>query len=142
MPKKKFNKTPGQALRLWINALRSGKYKQGKSKLKQRDVVHPEECLYCCLGVAKELYEKYENKGKSLGRSGNLVLSGKNKVVCDWLGLNSPGGLFKKSPNFDTYKKLPEYQGYCCVDLAQANDSGVSFKVIAGFIEKYWVQKR
>ena len=38
----------------WIKALRSGKYKQGFGRLKQRnDTNHRPE--YCCLGVLREL---------------------------------------------------------------------------------------
>lgn len=37
----------------WIAALRSGKYKQGRAKLKQRDVAG--EQTYCCLGVLCEV---------------------------------------------------------------------------------------
>ena len=35
----------------WVNALRSGKYKQGKDRLRKND-------SYCCLGVACEIFKE------------------------------------------------------------------------------------
>ena len=40
----------------WVNALRSGKYKQGRNALR------PKENGFCCLGVACDLYEKESGK--------------------------------------------------------------------------------
>lgn len=39
----------------WIEALRSGKYKQTKNVLKTRLSLNNEECGYCCLGVLCEI---------------------------------------------------------------------------------------
>jgi hypothetical protein len=41
--------------RRWARALRSGKYKQGRRYLKQKDANG--KLLYCCLGVLCELYQ-------------------------------------------------------------------------------------
>jgi hypothetical protein len=41
--------------RRWARALRSGKYKQGRRYLKQKDA--DGEFLHCCLGVLCELYQ-------------------------------------------------------------------------------------
>ena len=42
-----------EAKEMWIDALRSGKYKQGKSFLKNYDNT------YCCLGVLVEVFEHH-----------------------------------------------------------------------------------
>ena len=41
--------------RRWVRALRSGKYKQGRSYLKQKTAKG--DLRYCCLGVLCELYQ-------------------------------------------------------------------------------------
>lgn len=42
--------------KLWIEALRSGEYKQGTAKLKAEN--HNGVCTYCCLGVLREVLRK------------------------------------------------------------------------------------
>lgn len=39
----------------WVNALRSGKYRQGKTELVQPDCKLGEGLVYCCLGVLCDL---------------------------------------------------------------------------------------
>ena len=39
----------------WVAALRSGKYKQGKERLKANSVDDPNLCEYCCMGVLCEI---------------------------------------------------------------------------------------
>ncbi len=51
MPKKIVQRTPRQVYELWIKALRSGEYKQGKKKLKAGD-------RFCCVGVLCDLAAK------------------------------------------------------------------------------------
>jgi hypothetical protein len=43
-----MNKPNKKNIRMWVEALRSGKYKQGDSVLKMRDA-------FCCLGVACDI---------------------------------------------------------------------------------------
>lgn len=40
----------------WVEALRSGKYRQGKGRLRQTD--HTNHGRYCCLGVLCDIAEK------------------------------------------------------------------------------------
>lgn len=49
--------TPAEARRLWVEALRSGEYEQGRTWLREND-------RYCCLGVACELYRKHTGIGR------------------------------------------------------------------------------
>jgi len=52
----------------WIEALRSGKYKQGRMCLKRDNE-------YCCLGVLCEINNKLEEFGCLIGTSNNVYLS-------------------------------------------------------------------
>ncbi len=55
--------------RKWMQALRSGKYTQGKGRLKRtkKDGTH----TYCCLGVLRDLYPKCQG-----GNDGTLSPNG------------------------------------------------------------------
>lgn len=105
-----------EARKVWVEALRSGEYKQGKRALRTGDA-------YCCLGVACDLYRKHENGpdwGQPfddwtydfLGHGGDLP-----KRVRDWLGLRTPDG----------------HHGLA--SLANLNDRGETFEYIAYLIE-------
>jgi hypothetical protein len=106
----------------WVEALRSGKYKQGKAYLRKGD-------KYCCLGVAcelaiesgvKVLVDKidnnthyYNNKTKKLPRE-----------VTDWLGLKTDIGEFDRTEQY-VYNN----------SLTNLNDNGKTFNDIADIIE-------
>ena len=51
-----------QVKRLWLDALKSRKYPQGKGRLKRGD-------SFCCLGVLCELSILHHNTSSTLGRS-------------------------------------------------------------------------
>ena len=97
--------------KLWVKALRSGKYKKGVGSL------HPTEDTYCCLGVLCDLYNK---KQKHV----NTVVSLAGELL--------PERVF-------TWAKLPNnspkpYKA----SLILINDRHrKSFKYIANLIEKY-----
>lgn len=48
--------------KLWLEALRSGKYKQATGQLKRVDLYSQQES-HCCLGVLCELHRKAMKKG-------------------------------------------------------------------------------
>ena len=114
-----------KARKLWVEALRSGKYKQGRMALRVDD-------RYCCLGVAVDLAIKNDIiKGRwkrSTDPVAALPLHGEAyKIgtltyvlpvkVRQWLGLNTDSGDF----NAHT--------------LTTMNDHGASFMKIAALIE-------
>lgn len=110
---------------LWIEALRSGDYKQGRNQLRRDD-------KFCCLGVACEVYEKHVggldihamNDGVISGRvdySYDGEYSGWPNVVRDW-ALGSLG-LTTLDENELTAK------------LMNLNDGGHSFDEIADILE-------
>lgn len=75
----------------WLDALRSGEYKQGRDALRNGD-------NFCCLGVACEvaLKQGVELDVKALS-SGLYSYDGSEGVVPlkvqDWLGLHTPSGM-------------------------------------------------
>lgn len=102
-------KLPKVFKRKWVEALRSGKFEQGKRCLKTP------EGRYCCLGVA----------GKISGVSEKEL---RNSDVLEARHVSEP--IFK-ALNF-TRSDAP-MQSF----LAEKNDNGWSFKRIASYIERY-----
>lgn len=120
--------------KLWIKALRSGKYKQGKSRLQYHNT-------FCCLGVACLVYE--QETGNTLERSSlpyGDELYGQNlnryRVVKQWLNLRSTLGRALKGDD----KSLIDNKS-----LIQLNDTDNSFTDIANILEKqpelYFIQE-
>ena len=107
-----------KARRLWVHALRSGKYGWGKEEL------HPTDDKFCCLGVLTDLYIKEKKlKWKKIPTEDDKLgfeyeahyLSPKIQV---WANIASQGS-YKENDN-----------------LAYDNDNGVTFKEIANIIKK------
>lgn len=97
----------------WVKALRSGKYKQTKGRLRSVD-----DGGMCCLGVGCDISKLGKWSGDSYlvgkGGAGKIVL---DFAVQEWLGLSSTAG---------------DYKGG---HLDGLNDSGVPFDKIADIIE-------
>lgn len=106
--------------KLWVEALRSGEYKQGKYKLRSIDD------KFCVLGVLCNLHAQkhpeiaaQENKKhKYMGHDADLP-----SAVADWAGLGDVGG-----GKVTIGKRKRE--------LWYFNDNGVSFAKLADAIEK------
>lgn len=135
-----------EAIQKWVNALRSGRFIQGRGALK-RDVVSP--CFprseyYCCLGVAcevaiengvyveREMHDKFPTGGDQTTE--NWAYDGENYFlppsVVKWLGLKS------RNPFVDHVK----FPNGC--PLTIANDGELlSFEDIAEVIEKTFLIK-
>jgi len=120
----------------WVEALRSGKYKQGKAYLKQ--INSKNEPRHCCLGVLCELYDQQmkKNHKKTLFTehmidsetdvefiSFNKHDGGLPKEVREWANMINPCGEFVND------KDRVEY-------LSDLNDDGKKFSTIADIIEK------
>ncbi|TGP34041.1 MULTISPECIES: hypothetical protein [unclassified Mesorhizobium] len=99
--------------KLWVQALRSGEYEQGRKRLHL-------DSRYCCLGVACVLAGKDEyDMGARLNLS-NLY------DVMEFYGLRDHNGAYGEPNDMsDSYR----------VCLAQKNDSGTPFAAIADIIE-------
>ncbi len=104
---------------LWIKALRSGKYKQGKSKLHHAG-------RFCCLGVLCDLHRKSRETGKS--KWNKLGYLGRNDAlpypVYEWASLTDADPMIGMGPEKDY--------------LSAHNDNNKkSFREIAKLIEEY-----
>lgn len=98
----------------WVKALRSGKYKQGPGIL-----YSPLDNTYCCLGVLSRI-NNCDTHGLSSLKLPSMQKSCGIRTSC--------GGI----PGIRDFK----IGGRMTLNLADANDNGVSFKVIANWIEK------
>lgn len=111
-------KTPEEARAAWVEALRSGEYKQGKRYLAN-------DGKYCCLGVACELaikdgvpIERGEESGRAFYAGDDATLA---FPIREWLGLDTSEGGYRRNGH-DT-------------SLAKRNDDGATFEQIATIIE-------
>lgn len=121
----------------WLEALRSGKYEQGKYYL-NRDGV------YCCLGVLCDLYLKEHNlqwqpikkpEGTFVVKTHHAILE---RDVWNWAELPDENPLIKLTT--EDFKRANTVYNDAEEDLtcslAGANDMGCTFEHIADLIEK------
>ena len=85
-----------RAVRMWVNALRSGDFKQGRTALRRSvSISSRHEHEYCCLGVACEVYRGLSDDGddKWVGDTSddNFWFQGNSafmpQIVRQWLGI-------------------------------------------------------
>ena len=104
-------------MKKWIEALRSGEYKQGLEALRNGD-------RYCCLGVLCDLYAREhpsEPQWELRSDDQHYFLGEEVELpdkVREWVGLEHGDGSVEIN------------------DLVVMNDTGRSFDYIANFIEK------
>lgn len=114
-----------EVAKIWVDALRSGEYTQGKQALK---FTKAGKCYHCCLGVLCELYDKYNEEKLTETISDNsrriIAFDGETEIlperVREWAGLLNKRGSFNSG--FES--------------LMQFNDTGSSFEDIADVIEQ------
>ena len=106
--------------RRWIEALRSGQYKQGKSCLRGLDDT------FCCLGVLTDLY--VQEHGKKWIQSSNFN--------CNFFTFDGEGGVLPRSVIkwAGIYYENPVIGDF---NLATFNDQGKSFTEIADLINQH-----
>lgn len=105
-----------QIKKLWLAALRSGKFKQARDKLRAKN--DDGSYAYCCLGVLEQLRCEIEGKRFPSRLPHGQVLTA---ATMKWAGLD------EENPD------LPDHNH----GAASLNDEGKSFKYIADRIEKY-----
>ena len=113
-------------IKQWVEALRSGKYKQGRGQLRFKNE-------YCCLGVLCDI----SKLGKWVSQDGfcdyeyttsssqDSCTSSLPSPVMEWANLRSVLGRFNPRKNSTTLVKIND-------------DRGKSFVEIADIIEKNW----
>lgn len=105
----------------WVEALRSGKYKQGQGQLRD------DNNKFCCLGVLCNLHAQAHPEIAAQQEDPSSYLGGYEfppKEVLKWAGLNSEEGEFVDEKG--------EGQS-----LAELNDEGRTFRYLANRIEKF-----
>lgn len=107
---------------LWLEALRSGEFRQGK------ELLHPTSETYCCLGVLCEIYQQETGNGSWVDQRFKVAAFDVEIVelpsaVAQWAGLNSSDPVLGNRSNSVTASVL--------------NDRGKTFEYIANRIEKY-----
>lgn len=107
-----------EAKKRWVDALLSGKYKQGRSRLRTED--HG----FCCLGVACDVF-KGDVNADWVGRAGTQIMG---EIVYLPPSIASILGGQVCAKDYHVY-----YKGQC-TPLSILNDSNVSFEMIAGLI--------
>ena len=113
-----------QNAKKWVEALRSGDYKQTRGKLRDADG-------FCCLGVACDLYASETKSVISWEKNlGGFSFDGEYLElpfeVSLWLGLQNNEGTYE----LDDYSA-----GLPSGSLINDNDAGESFENIASIIE-------
>ncbi len=119
--KKEF-RLPKEFGKKWLEALRSGEYKQGKQELL---TIRKNEKTYCCLGVACKIVGHGKILEKTYGST--------------YLGLPSHlKNLYTKKCSFTKLpKELKNKDGEgLAIKVANMNDDGKKFKTIANWVEK------
>ena len=112
----------------WIKSLREHPERQGKRILGRR--LDNDDYQACCLGELKMVDCRLNNFPLPFDEFGNIVdekYSGILGASYQRYGLNSSTGIINGGFHFSTGFKP---------SLAEANDSGVSWKEIADFIEQ------
>jgi hypothetical protein len=111
----------------WVEALRSGDYRQAKGMLREGD-------NFCCLGVLCDISKQGEFRDSPVGQTYfdgvDVRLASIPPLVMEWAGMKSEGGAF-----------LPRISlgGKTADRLWKLNDQlEWSFEKIADFIETNW----
>lgn len=139
-------------IRKWVDALNSGKYRQGKGCLRSANNE------FCCLGVAVDLYAKEHNLrwedptlevldnpiGVTIEKevykfADEVSMGGYNystlpKAVINWLGFNTGCGDTPDNPAIAQHS--PDRK----VHAAEFNDKGTPFPTIATYIENMYLK--
>ncbi len=108
-------------VKLWVEALRSGEYKQTSTRLERLGTVNS----YCCLGVACKVAEKEGIKLEfnSIGELAGAGLENQTAVM-KWLKITNPDGYYSNrkqslmNDNDSQGKTFPEI-----ADIIEANAS-------------------
>lgn len=111
---------------LWLEALRSGRYQQGRGRLRTVDMVG--ENRYCCLGVLCDLYDKVHGEdgwvrvGDTIAVKHGARTSTPSAGVLAWAGLHDRHGEFGEEGE----------------SLVEVNDNSSDFAEVIEVIEEYF----
>ncbi len=125
-----FKYTPIQ--RAWLDALKSGKFRQGRKRLAIR--TKNKKVDYCCLGVACVVANR-------MGRK--LKKSSQKDILGDVIAFNDSAGALPTvvtrtlnlRDDVGSFKQPVSFNGISSGCLASLNDNGQTHKKIAEYIE-------
>jgi hypothetical protein len=106
----------------WLQALRSGEYKQCEGKLKSQ--YEDGTCAYCCLGVLSDIHAKETEQGDWVDGAIYRDSTGDTEMGVLTKGVRVWAGLSKSNPDARSSS------------VAELNDGGVSFAHLADIIEE------
>lgn len=113
----------------WIDALKSGKYRQAEGALRVKN-------RFCCLGVLCDLYKKEHPSAHWLpDGSFQVKYKDKNKYNYEEEKNYLPKPVMKWA-GLEIYRGIVYYDGCFTTDLTELNDDGVPFKEIAKIIDE------
>lgn len=130
-----------EVMEKWVAALRSGKYKQGRDKLKKKDTKGV--IRHCCLGVLCELYNE-QNKNNKYAFSDKDDQQLLPLEVEQWAGMKSNDGEINNSVDLLYYVEqagLGELNYHHRINhrLSEFNDQHkFKFSALANIIEKFY----
>ena len=128
--------------KLWLEALRSGEYKQVKGTLRRMENDEPS---HCCLGVLCEIVVKnntayYIQRAAEQALKCEIVLP---NTISDYCGLNESNPSIKyvhRHTEDDRLKQLDVVEGEHIMrieSLGALNDNNFTFDQIADLIERF-----
>lgn len=119
--------TQDEIIKLWTDALRSGKYKQGRVKL-----YNTKDDTYCCLGVLCRVYE--ENVGKVLPEiERKALLNNELEVVKDWVNLIYSDGDYGLGNSLASLNDTKCFTFNQIADIIESKPEGLFFdKLVVG----------
>lgn len=113
---------------LWIAALRSGEYVQGRGQLVSGN-------KFCCLGVACDVFWK-NNPGqivKTPVSYGGFIIS-LPEIVQEWYGLNSQCGVFDRQTDSLLFRNDEKRQTFSEIaDLIESEPKGLFKEAASGY---------
>lgn len=124
--KENLSKSEYANILTWIEALESGSYEQGRSKLAQPS---DEGTLYCCLGVANEVCDLGETHEYTLDSTIGLM------------GLRRPNGIFETEDieGEASLVILNDYLGWNFKEIANLLRDQLPFSTVEGESVKHFV---
>lgn len=108
----------------WVDALRSGEYRQGEGFLLKGD-------NYCCLGVLCDLYHKETGEGEWIHQGDNYSRIFSVQGISSNIELPFPVSQWAELPGKNPVVELDDTKA-----LSDLNDSGMGFHFIANVIEE------
>lgn len=124
--------------KVWIEALRSGDYLQGKYALKTAS----NNPCFCCLGVLCDLYQKHHAEEDLLNEDKSYIVRNVGEMAKEYIDVCTFDNQCELLPSkVQSWAGLKSTDGTlqingCNTNLVEKNDTGFSFTELADLIEE------